>query len=177
MTNSKFNLMKKITLFSLLMLFGVAVTQAQGEGSLRGGVHAGIPVGDAGDLTTFAIAVELGYLFDLSDDFQAGPRIGYSHSFGDEVDTGIGTIEIDDIQFLPIGGAARFNVSDQFGLGADIGYALGINDGNDGGFYYSPRASYAVSNSVDLVLAYRGITRDGGSFDMITFGVEFGLFE
>lgn len=161
--------MKKIVFFSLTMLLGLQLVQAQGD--FRAGLHAGLPIGDAGDFATFAIAVDLGYLFDISDDFQVGPTAGYSHSFGDE----IGGFEIDDIQFIPLGGAARFNVSDTFSLGADLGYAIGVNDGNDGGFYYSPRAALMVSNSTSIVLAYRGVSLDGGSWDIISVGVEFGI--
>lgn len=162
--------MKKIMLFSLAVCFaGLSYVQAQGD--FKAGIHAGLPIGDAGDLATFALAVDLGYLFDVSDQFQAGPTVGFSHSFGDE----IGGFEIDDIQFLPIGGAGRFNISDEFSLGADLGYAVGINEGNDGGFYYSPRAAYAVSEMVDIVLAYRGVAVDGGSWDIISLGVEFDL--
>ncbi|MEW2922224.1 hypothetical protein AB1A65_12185 [Muricauda sp. ANG21] len=163
--------MKKFLLFSLAVLFGSTVAKAQ----FQAGISGGLPLGDAGDLTTFAIAVDLGYLFDLSDDVHAGPAIGYSHSFGDKIDTGIGTVEIEDIKFLPVSGGIIFDASDDIGLGLNLGYALGINDGNDGGFYYSPRVSFSLSNSVDLFAAYRGISRDGGSFDMVTLGVEFGF--
>lgn len=173
MVESKINHMKKITLFTLAVFFGLSFAQAQGD--FKAGIHAGLPIGDAGDLATFSIAVDLGYLFDLSDQFQAGPTVGYSHSFGDNIDTGIGTVEIDDVQFIPIGGAGRFHVSDEFSLGLDLGYALGVNDGNDGGFYYSPRAAYSLSDKVDLVLAYRGISENGGSWDIISIGLEFGF--
>ena len=77
--------MKKIALFTLAVFFGLTCAQAQGD--FKAGIHAGLPIGDAGDLSTFALAVELGYLFDVSDEFQAGPTLGYSHSFGDEIDT------------------------------------------------------------------------------------------
>lgn len=162
--------MKKITFFTLAVFFGLASMQAQGD--LKGAISAGLPVGDAGDYATFAIAVELGYLFDVSDDFQVGPAIGFSQSFGKDVDTGIGTVKIDDVQFLPISAAGRFQASDQFGLGLDLGYALGVNDGNDGGFYYAPRASYSLSETLALVLAYRGISENGGSWDILSLGLE-----
>ena len=63
-----------------------------------------------------------------------------------------------------------------FILGADLGYAIGVSPSdNDGGFYYAPRIQYGVSESIDIVLAYRGISVDGGSFDVLTLGIEFGL--
>ena len=165
--------MKKIVLFSLTMLLGLSLVQAQSD--LRAGINLGLPIGDAGDFATFAIAVDLGYLLEISDDFEAGPTIGYSHSFGDEIDTVVGSVDVDDVQFIPIGGAARFGLSDEFNLGVDLGYAIGVNDGNDGGFYYAPRASYAVSEALAIVLAYRGVSLDGGSWDILSLGIEFGL--
>lgn len=165
--------MKKFTVFTLAIFFGLATMQAQGD--FKAGIHAGLPIGDAGDLATFSIAVDLGYLFDVSDNFQAGPTIGFSQSFGDEIDTGIGTFEVDDVQFLPIAAAGRFHATDEFSLGLDLGYALGINDGNDGGFYYAPRAAYSLSETLDLVLAYRGVSLDGGSWDIISLGLEIDL--
>ena len=165
--------MKKIVLVALTTLLGFSFAQAQGD--FNAGIHAGLPVGDARDFSSFAIAVELGYLFDVSDEFKVGPTLGYSHSFGKEIDTGIGTVDVDDVQFLPIAAAGRFQISDQFSLGADLGYALGISDGNDGGFYYSPRMAYSVSTALDLVLAYRGVSLDGGSWDILSLGLEFDL--
>lgn len=161
--------MKKMTLFCLTALLGMALVQAQG--SLTAGGHMGIPTGDAGDFATFAIAVDLGYLLEISDEFDAGVTTGYSHSFGDEVNG----FDIDDVQFIPVAASGRFEVAPDFTLGADLGYAIGVNDGNDGGFYYSPRAQYSVSDAIDIVAAYRGISEDGGSWDIISLGVEFGI--
>lgn len=167
--------MKKLLLIALFATFGLSA-----NAQFTAGLSGGLPIGDAGDLATFAIAVDLGYLFEISDSFSAGPTVGFQHNFGEEttIDTGFGsvTIEAEDTQFLPIGAAARFSVSEAFTLGADLGYGVGISpDGNDGGFYYSPRAQYSVSDLIDIVLAYRGVSLDGGSWDVITAGVEFGI--
>ncbi len=165
--------MKKLLLFAALIMCSVTFVNAQNQ--FRAGLSGGIPIGDAGDLATFAIAVDLGYLFEISDSFDAGVATGYSHSFGDEIDFGFGTIEVEDVQFIPVAAAGRFEVAPNFTLGADVGYAIGINDGNDGGFYYSPRAQYSVSEAIDIVAAYRGVSVDGGSWDIISAGVEFGI--
>lgn len=163
--------MKKTVLFSLTLIFFVTTAKAQ----FTGGISGGLPLGDAGDLATFSIAVDLGYLFDLSDEVQAGPITGFSHSFGEDLSVGNTTVKVDDVQFVPIGGGVRASITEQFGIGADLGYALGVNEGNDGGFYYAPRAHYSVSETVNLVLAYRGISENGGSWNILSFGVEFEL--
>ncbi|MEZ4875434.1 MAG: outer membrane beta-barrel protein [Flavobacteriaceae bacterium] len=159
----------------LLLLTFIAITGFTANAQFTAGVSGGLPIGDAGDLATFSIAVDLGYLFEISDNFSAGPITGFSHSFGDEITILGTTFDVEDVQFIPIGAGGRFGVSDTFTLGADLGYALGVNDGNDGGFYYSPRVQYSISELIDLVLAYRGVSLDGGSWDIISFGFEFGI--
>lgn len=158
-----------------IFVFALLAIGANAQGQFRAGISGGLPIGDAGDFATFAIAVDLGYLFDISDEFSAGPTAGYSHSFGDEIMAGPVTINLDDVQFIPLGGAARYEVAPNFALGADLGYAIGVSDGNDGGFYYSPRAQYSVSEAIDIVVAFRGVSLDGGSWDIISAGVEFGI--
>ncbi len=165
--------MKKLFFLSIIAIFGICRVNSQGD--FNAGISAGIPIGDAGDFATFAIAVDLGYLFEISDKFEAGGTIGYSHSFGDEISILGVTVKTEDVQFIPIAASGRFEVAPDFTLGADLGYALGVSDGNDGGFYYSPRAQYSVSEAIDIVAAYRGVSVDGGSWDIITAGVEFGI--
>jgi len=169
--------MKKLFLCAAIAVCSFANMNAQ-EFNL--GVSAGLPIGDAGEVTTFSGLLDVQYLFEVSEDFAVGPMAGLSYSFGEEIELPTDsvepvTIDLDDAVFVPIGGAARYGVSDKFTLGLDLGYALGINDGNDGGFYYSPRVQYGVSESLDIVAAYRGISEDGGSFAIVSLGVEFGL--
>ncbi|MGI9546846.1 MAG: hypothetical protein ACR2MM_06405 [Flavobacteriaceae bacterium] len=162
--------MKKLVLFGCLALLGLVV-QAQNE--FRAGAHIGLPIGDSSDFATFAIAVDLGYLFEITEEVQVGPTVGYSHSFGDTIDTGLGSFDIDDVQFIPIAASGHYNFTEEFWFGLDLGYALGLNDGNDGGFYYSPRFAYGVAENIDIALAWRGISVDGGSWDILSLGVEF----
>jgi hypothetical protein len=168
--------MKKYLLFPLCALFSLSVLNAQDQFKL--GVAAGLPNGDAGEVSLFSIAVDLGYMFEISENFKAGPISGYSHTFGDNGSSLPEDIVGDgnpDASFMPIGAGGRFVVVPNLSLGADLGYAIGLNDGNDGGFYYAPRISYSASEDVDIVAAFRGVVLDGGSWDIISVGVEFGI--
>ena len=99
-----------------------------------------MPIGDAGDFYTFNVGLDLQALWEVSEDFDAGVASGYNHSFGDETSvTVLGvtvTSEAEDFQYIPLAGAARFNASEDFTLGADLGYAIAVGDG-DGGFLLS----------------------------------------
>ena len=88
--------MKKLLLIICLVFLGWS---AQAQNQFIGSAEVGLPIGDASDIATFNLAIQLGYLFEITEEVQAGPKIGYSHSFGDEIDTIIGSIEFDDIQF------------------------------------------------------------------------------
>jgi len=165
--------MKKLMLLAAVAVFGLSSVNAQ---DFNAGISAGLPMGDAGDFTTFGISLDVNYLWEVSEEFDAGITTGYQHYFGDSVDILGTTFDFEDFGFLPIAAAARYSVSEKFTVGADLGYALGVSpDGNDGGFYYAPKIQFGVTDSLDIVFAYRGVSLDGGSFDSITLGVEFGL--
>lgn len=166
--------MKKLLFLAAFAVFGLSTMNAQ---DFNAGINVGLPMGDVKDSYTLNISAELNYLWEVSDQFEAGLMTGYSHFLGDSVDLGaFGTVDFEDAGFIPLGGAARFNVSEEFTLGADLGYAVGVSpDGNDGGFYYAPKVQYGISETLDIVLAYKGVSMDGGTFSSLNLGVEFGL--
>ncbi len=160
--------MKKLFLCAFAV-FAFASVNAQ---ELKVGVSLGLPIGDAGDLYTFNLTSDVLYLWEVSEEFSAGVATGISYNFGDS----IGPFDVDDAVFLPIAAAGRYAVSEKFTVGADLGYGIGISPSeNDGGFYYAPKVQYSVTEALDIVLAYRGVSLDGGSLDTITAGVEFGI--
>lgn len=169
--------MKKLMLMAAVAVFGVLNVNAQ---DFKVGANLGMPIGDSGDVASLSIILDVAHYWEVSEKFDVGIASGYSHSLGEDQEYSFGGVtiksEAEDFGFIPVAGAARFNVSEDFTLGADLGYAIGISpDGNDGGFYYAPRVQYGVSESLDIVLAYRGVSLDGGSFDILSLGVEFGL--
>ena len=165
--------MKKLLLCAAIAVFSMSNLNAQGANV---GINAGFITGDFSDGYSFNISLDASYLWEVSDQVEAGVATGYSHTLGKDVNG----VKPDDVSFLPIAAAGRFNISDDFTVGVDLGYGIGISpDGNDGGFYYAPRVQYSVSESIDIVAAYRGVSLDFGpislGFNAITFGVEFGL--
>ena len=80
--------MKNILLFTSVLVLGLSSMQAQN--SFYIGAHAGLPISKgASDYTSFALAADLGYLFEISEDFKIGPTLGYSHTFGKDIDLGV----------------------------------------------------------------------------------------
>lgn len=164
--------MKKSILFVAIAFLGFTSAYSQ-EGNFSLGVNAGIPVGDIEEFTTFSLGGDVAYRFEVVEQFRVGAVVAYSHFFGDSGEEDGTTWEVDDIQFLPLAASGRF-MAESFFIGADVGYALGINDGNEGGFYYRPHAGYDFGK-LGVLVSYSGISRDGFTVSAVNLGVEFKL--
>lgn len=164
--------MKKVVLVVALALIGFSLHAQDG---LRLGANLGLPVGDAGDVSGFSIGLDAQYMFETAGEFDLGVATGFTNAFGKTIGDGTFSVEVDDVQFLPLAGVARFSASEEVSVGVDLGYAVGISDGNDGGFYYRPTVGYDVSDNVEINASYTGISLDGGTWSTINLGVLFGL--
>ena len=154
--------MKKLICIVAIAVCGIFSSHAQ---NFRAEASAALPIGDAGDFYSFGLNVDLTYLIEFDESFLVGPTVGFKHYFGEED-------FIDDASFIPIGGSARYGV-DEFWFGVDLGYGIGVDEGNDGGFWYEPFAMYDFGN-IGVKLSYSGISNDGFTFSALNLGVEFG---
>lgn len=164
--------MKKTILSAAIAILGLTSAFSQ-QGNFTLGINGGIPVGDVEEFATFNIGADAAYRFSLSEQFELGGLVAYSHFFGDSGEDEFGSWEVDDFQFLPLAASARFN-SGSFFAGGDIGYALGINDGNEGGFYYRPHAGYNFGK-IGVLASYAGISRDEFTVSTVNLGLEIKL--
>ncbi|ARN76644.1 hypothetical protein BST97_00725 [Nonlabens spongiae] len=129
------------------------------------GGMAALPIGDPADFADYGLGVELMYLKSLfNGNLNLGGTVGYSHYVTDK------DVNLDDAQFLPIALTGLYPIGDLgFGAGLDVGYAIGINDGNNGGFLYEPKAYLETSRFI-FSLGYRGIVLENDTFDTIKLG-------
>ena len=145
--------MRKIALVLILALAGVTHLEAQ---TFKIGATAGIPMADAADISDFVVGVDAYYFFtDVDAFFQAGINAGFRNFFGKSI---IGSISIDDGQFVPLAVAARLKFFGIFSGGADVGYAIGISDYLDGGFYIRPVVAVDILDLLELNLSYESIS-------------------
>lgn len=165
--------MKKLLLAGAFALFGAVSMNAQAGFNL--GAHVGLPVGDMGDLSSFKLGLDANYLWSVGDGFNLGLGTGYQAWLGKDIDTGFGTYEVPTLSVIPIVAVGEYNVSDQFAIGADLGYAFLMQDGNsDGGFTYQPKVMYNLGESGSLWLGYQGISNNGTA-SAINLGYRFNL--
>lgn len=163
--------MKKLFLVITVALFSFAAN-AQ-TGTLNGGFSLGLPTGITANVSSFVVSGELNYMFTVGEGFAAGPSIQYTYFLGKDI-AGTKT----NASYLPIAAASRFNVSEKFVLGADLGYAIAISpSGADNGFYYRPMVGYKLGENMQLNLSYTGISQKStnNSISHVSLGVMFGI--
>ncbi|MEM8845571.1 MAG: hypothetical protein AAGD17_00585 [Bacteroidota bacterium] len=163
--------MKKTITTSIFLLLVTFTTIAQVDRSnFKAGLTAGIPVGDASDISSFALGLDINYHYGVSKLLDVGLAAGFINSFGETEGEG----EFDDFQFIPAAASVRLYPTYEFKFGADVGYALGINDGNDGGFYYRPVVGYNITGNTEINVSYSTVALDNNfNFSIAMAGILF----
>lgn len=162
----KTNHMKKI-LLTLVAVLAFYAVQAQGNFQIGGAI--GFPTADAADVSDFMFSLDAYYMFKKEDAFlNLGPTVGYRHFFGKDITIGDETASIDDGTFLPIGAAGRITIFGTLRAGADAGYAIGLADFLDGGFYFRPMVGLDILDFIELNAAWENIWDEAtwGSFQI-----------
>ena len=164
--------MKKLFFIALLVCGLPLGVQAQGCG-FNLGAYLGFPASGS-DYTSFSVGLDANYLFEINEKFAVGPATGFSHSFGKDY---YGVNE--DVQFIPVAAAGRFNINDKMSVGVDLGYAIGVSDGDHGGFYYRPLFGYNITEMIQLNASYIGVSRSNNryydGFAYYSYGSTFGI--
>lgn len=167
--------MKKIILSAVaIMAFGFANAQ---EGKFKLGAHVGLPMGDIKDASSLNLGADLAYVWNVADKFTVGVATGYTSYLGKEyTETVFGTtytVKTDAVGFIPVAGTAQYSLSDNLFLGADLGYAIYVGEGDgDGGVYYQPKFGYQAEK-FEVYAGYKGISVDGGTFSSINVGFNY----
>lgn len=143
--------MKKVF---IVLLFALCTMAVQAQWKL--GAHVGVPSGDFEKLYTTDVGFEAYKMFgtDRNGLLKLGVGSGYVSYFGDG--------DIENAQFIPLAGAARLNFL-LFTIGPDIGYAFGISDGLDNGFYWKAVAGVKVLKILEIDLFYQSTSLIGES--------------
>ena len=144
--------------------------------NFKAGLNAGLPVGDAGDVSSFSLGLDIAYHIGASELLDLGFATGFINAFGDTTTISGGGVsvetEFEDFQFLPVAGSLRLYPTYDFKFGADVGYAFGVNEIHDGGFYLRPLIGYNITGNTELNVSYVNISNDG-SFSIATLGILF----
>ncbi len=170
--------MKFILLVLFVGLFGFSA-QAQNvdRTNFRAGLNAGIVTGDFSEAYSLVLGVDLYQHWGVSKVLDLGVTTGFSNAFGEKQEISAGgaivETEFDNIQFIPVAGSVRIYPTTGFKLGGDVGYAIGINEGNDGGLYYRPSLGIDINGgSTELNISYLAVNGDV-TYSSVLFGLLF----
>ena len=133
--------MKKILLVTVLLGFNSVFAQEDVEITsdnswLKAGIITGIPVGDASDVSSYSLGLDLRGQYLINPNIAIGVASGYNHFFGKD--------NIDDFGVIPAAGFFRYYFTPNgLFLGKDVGYGFLTNvENNDGGLYVNPQIGY-----------------------------------
>lgn len=146
--------MKKILYLFVFVLFGFT-SHAQ----FKIGAHVGVPSGDASDFYSTTLGFDAYKMFgtDRNGLLKLGIASGFVNHFGEEIEIENYSSSIDNAQFIPIAGAARINFL-LFTVGPDVGYAFGISDGMDNGFYWKGVVGVKLLKILEIDAYYHNVT-------------------
>lgn len=158
--------MRKLLVLFVFLLCSVSTLHSQ---TFKFGATVGVPLSDAKDAYTYTVGIDAYYYFTNLDALVAiGATSGYRNFFGDEV----GGVQFKDAQFAPIAAAARIKLFGILSAGADLGYAVGITDGLDGGLYFRPVIGIDILDSLELNTSLEMI-KDKATYGNFNIGVLF----
>ncbi|BCY28986.1 hypothetical protein [Flavobacterium okayamense] len=103
---------------------------------LKLGVTAGVPVGDASDVSAFNLGVDFRGQYLVTPSFAIGVASGYNHYFEKD--------DFESFGVVPLAGFVRYYFQPK-GLffGSDLGYGFLTNvENNSGGLYVNPQIGY-----------------------------------
>lgn len=156
--------MKKLLLSTLIVVLSFTSMNSQ---TFKIGASAGVAASDAGDIADWALGVDAYYyLTNVDAIVEIGVNAGFRNFF-------MSDDAFEDGQFLPLAAAARLKLFGILSGGVDLGYALGINDGNDGGFYFKPVVGIDIADTVELTGSFESISNDGVTWGNINVGILF----
>lgn len=159
-------------LFSAV-LFTLLATGLLAQEGFKIGFQGGIPIGDFDDQVSLTIAADVGYMWALGEVVDLGVASGFINGFTDKFDAESELADLPNVQFVPAAASLRFWPSNSFSIGADGGYAIGINEGNDGGLYVRPLIGYLFGTFTELNISYTYVNLDVVTWSTVTVGFLF----
>tara|TARA_R110000796_G_scaffold37722_4_gene95345 strand:+ start:250797 stop:251309 length:513 start_codon:yes stop_codon:yes gene_type:complete len=160
--------MKKIVLTFAITFFGIGLYAQEG---LKLGIQGGLPFDDFNDEIGVVVGADLGYMWALGEVVDLGIMTGYIYGFPEKFETENPLIDLPSIQFMPISASLRVWTSNSFSFGVNAGQAIGLNDGNDGGFYYRPQIGYLMGPFTEFNISYTSIKIENRSWTTVTIGI------
>ena len=160
--------MKKVLATFIMALLSIGLFAQQG---MKLGIHGGLPLDEFQEELSLVAGVDLGYRWGLSEIVDLGVMVGFVNGFPEKYNRELFSEDLPNIQFIPLAASVRFWTSNSFSIGGDVGQAIGINEGNDGGLYYRPTIGYLMGAQTEVNVSYTGIKMDDKTWTTLTLGI------
>lgn len=170
--------MKHFSLLTILF-FSVNLLKAQyvERGFIKAGFHAGVPMSQASDFSTFTFGFDFFQHYGISEEFDIGFATGFTNAFGKTEQAQTGDFSIDgdfnNIQFIPAAALVRYYPQRYLSIGGDVGYALALNQGLGGGLYYRPTFNFDFNDNTGFFISYSNILLEDLTWSTLTGGIVF----
>lgn len=172
--------MKKI-LFAILFVVGAAGTSFAQSSSETGkfsiGLNAGLPIGSAHDVSSFAGGLDLKYDLPIATGTFFTISGGYTRFFyKGEVKDALKSIGIDKSGqgFIPLKAGVKHYFDQGFYGEGQLGAVFSTESGGGTGFAYAPGIGYTFAGGFDLGVRYEGWSKDGTTSQVaLRLGISF----
>ena len=141
--------------------------------NIGGGIF--FPMYNASEVSSFGFYLDVNYLFEVGNGVTLGLASGFAQAFGKEERLPLITIDHDDFQYIPIAFAARYTLPSRIVFGGDIGYAIGVSDNWDGGFYYRPMFGFNLNEKLQVNTSFTGISDSWFEWNTWNIGFMYNL--
>lgn len=164
-------------ILTLVLVFAVFALQAQrnvDRTNFRAGINGGLVLGDLSEDYSFSLGIDLYHHWGVSKALDIGVTAGFTNAFG-EKQIGVNETEFDNIQFLPVGASFRVYPGKNVGFkfGGDIGYAVGVDEGNEGALYYRPSIGIDLRQGTSELNISYFVVNDEAAFSSVLLGYIF----
>ena len=153
-----------------LLFLTIVFTTVSAQEGFKIGAHGGIPLGDVNDQIGLVFGADIGYLWAPNKVFDLGIKAGIIHGFPETFKAETVSVKLPSVQFAPIAASVRIWPAKSFSFGGDVGHAIGLNEGNDGGFYYRPQLGFQVGPQSEVNFSYSVIELEEATWTTITVG-------
>ncbi|PJJ80166.1 outer membrane beta-barrel protein [Mucilaginibacter auburnensis] len=170
--------MKKVLLATLLFLGVAATSFAQDGGKFSIGVEAGLPVGSASDVSSFAIGGSLKYALPIAEKTAFTASAGYTFfSYKSDIKNALKALGVNDKGqgFIPVKLGIKYDLADALYAEGQLGATFITTSGADKkvAFAYAPGIGYKFSDVLDLGVRYEGWSVSGGTTSQIAARLGF----
>ena len=160
--------MRSIYLAIICIFLGMGLQAQEG---FKIGIQGGLPIDDFNDEVSLMAALDVGYLWALNEVVDLGVATGFINGFKETFDSQEIVGDLPNMQFIPLAASVRVWPSNSLSFGGEAGQALGINEGNDGGFYYRPILGYLMGPYTEVNFSYTTIDLDGVKWNSVNLGI------